>query len=686
MKARILLSFFFLAAFASCTQDEVIPRTNPRFSVAFAQSIDRSGAEFAAEMYDYGSEEILEYGFVYGRTTILKLTTHNFISEKGSPGKEFRLKSDHSMPLGTTIYVAAFIKTESGVVYSEPYSFVSQGSEGFIFERLVIPTEVYFGDTIRVLAKKLSRESQDYSVLIQGETSLVTSITDDSFDVIIPRSVGFDEGVGDVQNFEFEIKVSDKVLKINQPIKFKSPEFIVTSIGDLSYTDDFVIRGKYLHDVNLRIRYNNSFGTNFLLKLNGATDEALVIGLNALFTESNPKLEVVIRGQTYPLEGFLKLKGTTINPGQVSEFRNFFGTIKIKGENFNPFQTDYNQIEISPDIFKVDVLSVSPTEMEISFNYQFDKGPGTRITELRMVNAGISSTNSVKLEWTSPGIPFIITNDFSFTLGEGKTATVGEKAYMINTKGIYEIDPNSQMFNRIANSPTPGLNPASIFAISAEGKIYFGAYTNQEVRLGEKLFFEFDPSTRSVRSLPKIPSSDNSFQSVVYYQGGLYYQGDEIDQLGRDGNIKRYRFDLAAQSWEKLPDLYQPDEMTNSFSSFEYKGKIYSTSVYLPKPFFLGLGLYEFDTNIFIWKLLGPLSSDNSFIDGRRSFPIDDKVYILGRSRIYILDMITGKITAPDYLMGYSDFAQNENSFQIGDKFYLFTGTNFWQYDVSYFY
>ncbi|MFV8227070.1 hypothetical protein, partial [Christiangramia aquimixticola] len=100
-------------------------------------------------------------------------------------------------------------------------------------------------------------------------------------------------------------------------------------------------------------------------------------------------------------------------------------------------------------------------------------------------------------------------------------------------------------------------------------------------RTGEKLFFVFDPVTRNVKSLPKIPSSDNSFQSAVFYKGSIYYQGDEIDLMtGIDGNIKRYRFDLTSQTWEKLSDLNQPDGMFNNFTSFEYKGKIYATGIY----------------------------------------------------------------------------------------------------------
>lgn len=686
MVRKLVLALLFLGSLASCSEDEVIPRTNPRFSVAFVQMVDRSGAEFAANVYDLGSEEISEYGFVYGRNTGLSIEKDNFVSENGSPGKEFRLKSTHSMPLGANIFVSAFIKTNQGVVYSQPYRFVSQGSDGFLFDRIEIPQEVYFGDTLIVYGSKLSRVPTDYTASIQRVPAIVTKIKDGSFGVVIPRSVTFQEGVGQIQDFEFEFKVSDKVLKVNKPIKFKSPKFTLGSPNEVAYTEDLIIRGEYLYDDNMRVRYINSSGNNFLLKVTEPSDGSVKIGLNALFTEPNPKLELLIRGQVYPLEGFLKLKETKINSGQVIKFRGFTGIAKIIGENFNPFLEDYNQFKLSPDIFKVDILSISPSEMEISFEYKFEKGPGSRISELRMTNAGISSTNSFQFEWTSQGIPYVLTEDYSFTLGEGKTVGLGGKGYMINSLGIYEIDPSTRSFNRIANSPSPGMNPASMFAIPAEDKIYFGTYSNQEVRTAEKLFFVFDPSTRSVKSLPKIPSPDNSFQSAVFYQGNIYYQGDEIDLMtGKDGNIKRYRFNLAAQTWEKLLDLNQPDEMANSFSSFEYKGKIYSTSIYQPNPFSLVLGLYKFNTATYAWDLLGPIRNTESTAF-QKFFIIDDIIYVLGNNRLGILDLESREFLAPEYLAAHNGFAQSPNSFQLGNRFYLYTGIAFWQYDPNYFY
>lgn len=669
----------------SCTEQEVVPRTNPRFSVAFVQSIDKSGAEFAASVFDYGSDEILEYGFVYGKQTNLSVLRDNFVSEQGVPPQEFRLKSTHSMPIGNSINVAAFIRTNTGVIYSKPYQFTSQGSDGFIFDRMEVADEVYFGDTIRIFARNLSRLPEDYSVLIQRSNAIIASVSEGFFDVIIPRSVGFQEGLGPIQNFEFEIKVSDKVLKVNQAIRFKSPEIISGSSGDLAYNEYLVISGKYLYDDNLRVKYLNKEGQNFILESKRIGDNELLVGLNALFSEPNPRLELIIRGQSDPVSGLLRLKETKINPGQSTKFKSFSGIVKIQGENFNPYNFDYNKLEVNPDLLKLEVLSLSSSQMEIAYEFQFDKGPGYRIFELNIDNAGIRSQNALTIEWTRPNIPYIVAGQQSMFLEDGKSTSVLGKGYLLHTNGIFEVDVQTRGFRKVAENPIPGIQPAQIFVLPVEGKIYFATFSGDE--FSEKLFFVFDPVTRLVNSLPSIPSSDNSFQSIVFHQGKLYYQGDDIDRLtGKDGNIQRFKFDLATKSWEKLTNLSQPDEVINYYPSYRYNGKTYSISINTSANFPLGPALFIFNTTTFTWEYKEQLQGELSLFQvPNELIVIDNKVYIKSLYRLQEVDLETKQIEGPSNINGDSGNPYSTNLFQLGNKFYLFYNDRYWEYDPVFF-
>lgn len=682
MIRKAVLGILIVLWCSSCTEDEVIPRTNPRFSVAFVQSIDGSGAEFAARMVDYGSEEILEYGFVYGKGA-LSIERNNYVSEKGVPDEEFRLKSTHSMPSGSQIQVSAFVRTSLGVVYSEGYGFTSQGTTGFIFDRLEVDSEVYFGDTIRVFARNLSRIPTDYSAMIQGVFAPVANITQGSFDVIIPREVGFQEGVGPVQTFGIELKVVDKILKINQPIRFRAPEFTLGAPQELAYIQNVFIRGKYLYDENLRVRYSSKTGENFLLDLKVKNEEELQVALNALFSEPNPTLELLIRGQVYPLSGLIKLKETKIAPQQGTSFKGFSGVATITGENFNPLLKDYNRLEVTPNTFKTQILSVSATEIELSYEFDFQDNGGSRTTEVRMINGGILSQNSFKLEWTDPAIPYLLTGYEVFTLDEGRSVSLLGKGYMVSTLGIFEADVQARTFKKLAENPTPGKHPARIFVQAAEGKLYFATYAGPEPS-STKLFFVFDPVTKVVSSLPDIPSTDNSFQSLVYHQGALYYQGDQISNIGEDGFIKRVKFDLARRSWEKLPDLYQPDEYRNSFPHFRSNGAIFSVGT-LIEPGLMSSAIFRFNTATFEWELEKALVGNLASSESNELIVIGNKVYMKSLYNFHEVDLVSGTVRNLGVLNDRNAVFSPSNGFQVGDKFYYYYNDRFWEFDPVYF-
>jgi hypothetical protein len=170
MKAKYLvLSILSVSLFSGCQKEEdVKPATNPRFSVAFIQEIDESGVQFAANVFDHGSDEILEYGFVYSQTAVPLVEKDEVVRESGKPGQVFELKGIHSMKVGNQYQVAAFMKTSKGIVYSKVISFISKGSLGFIFSEFVSPDLVYFGDTVVVKGSNFSKSLSNYRVMVQG--------------------------------------------------------------------------------------------------------------------------------------------------------------------------------------------------------------------------------------------------------------------------------------------------------------------------------------------------------------------------------------------------------------------------------------------------------------------------------------------------------------------------------------
>ncbi|GMQ29186.1 hypothetical protein [Algoriphagus confluentis] len=685
MKSRIFTFLFISLLGIACSEEEVAPRTNPRFTVALVQLVDATGAEFSASILDYGSDDILEYGFVYGNTINLTLSNSDRVSEAGKPQKEFKLKATHSMRVGETIYVSAFLRTSEGTVYSKPYSFTSQGSEGFIFERIEVPNEVYFGDTLRVFARNLSKVENKYAAKIQEVIAPIGRVEDQFFEVIIPRGLTFPSGEGLAQTLEVELSVAGKVLKVQQIFSFKAPEILLEQGASLGYTEDLVIKGKYLQDNSVQVKYKNQKGDTYLLDVKGNGDQEIKVGLNALFTELNPSLELIIRGNSYLINNLLALKETVIYPDQKTTFNGFSGSFTLKGENFNPFSIDFNSLEFSPGIFRYQVNSLKSNEMEISFEFN-GENPGKRETLLYLSNGGKRSENAFSITWTAPGIPIILFEDF-FYGHEGRTVSLGNKGYWISSAGIFEIDPSVSSMKLVAQLPISSRNPSRMFAIAAEGKVYFATQATEETS-SEKLFYSFDPATKQVRKLPSIPSEDNSFQSIVYNQGQLYYQGDRIEiNTGYDGDIQRYLFDLKTNQWKKLPSLSQHDGVFNFYTSFERNNEIYSASyVAFDQTTRYGTGIFQFNKTKWEWELIRFFENQTFGSWANQSVRIGNQVYFKSEHFWTVVNMDTWQIETPSFWNERYGYAPQYGGFQVGDKFYYFGFGGIVEFDPNYFY
>jgi hypothetical protein len=680
MIKRIIIAVFSAWILISCSEDEVVPRTNPRFSVAFVQTVDASGVEFAANMVDYGSEEILEHGFVFGSGGSLSVESSEIVRASGSPASEFRLKATYGMKAGDEMIVSAFIKTESGVVYSLPYSFVSQGSDGFVFERYEVPSQVYFGDTIRVFAKFLPRSFNQYSVEMQGKPAVIAKVGEGYFDFLIPRQLSFEEQGNLLEVFSTDFMIAGKALHLEIPLDFKDAEFAIGEAQEINYSEDLVIYGRYLGDEIPVVSYVDKSGEKSILMVESVSDDQITVDLTAYFEETQPELELTIRGKTVKLDGLVKLRESKIDPGQTSSFYEWGGYLTITGENFNPHSPEYNRLEFSKEFLKYNIVSVTPTEMEITYEYDYGKH-GYRTADLYMTNAGIKSSNSVVIEWTAASIPILMTWDDPFPEIAGRALTVHDKGYLVASAGIFEIDPLARTFKKLTESPVLRQNPARIFAVEAEGKIYFGANYGDDP-FSDKFFYSFDPKTNKVEHLPNIPSPDNQFQSVVYYQGAIYYQGDFIEpSTGHDGNLKRYRFNLGAKSWEKLPDLYQPDGYRNNYAVFRRDGAIFSIGITEVDNFTMGTGLFKFDIADFTWKLDRVLDGVQSGTEANEIMVMGDKAYYKSTYSFFELDFKTSHVREVETYTGFPE----TGGFKIGDKFYYFFGNMIREFDPHYF-
>ena len=580
MKARVLaLLVLTVSFFYSCQKDEdVKPATNPRFSVAFIQEIDASGVQFAANVFDFGSDEILEHGFVYSQTSTPRVGNDEVVSQIGKPSEFFELKGTHSMRVGEKYQVAAFMKTSKGIVYSEVIAFVSKGSSGFIFEKIETPAEVYFGDTIKVSGNNFSKILSNYEVRVLGVSAQVIEVSENGFSFVLPGLFKFGEKQVVSGLYDIEISVAGKVMELEYPLNFRQASFQIDPNQIINYEDTVKIEGSYLLSESVQVKYLLENGEEYLLPIVDFSESQIRFKPIAKFSGPNPEIQVTVRGKKYNLSNSFKLKAPEVDPGQVFS-KNLNNVFTVSGKNLNIHFPEWNSISFTKSDLNYQIFSVSPTTL----NFVVSAGESQYIPrdiEIFFNNAGQKSVNSAKVGFTDPILPFMNAREiFKEDAGVGGGVSMGDYGYFFRVHSVYKFTPSTRKMEFVAENKNPEVYLANIFTLkSPNGKIYSGGHAdNVFLFQSSPEMFEFDPANNTIVRLPKIPSDVIKPQFVyatdryLYYEGGYKIVPNEETVEVRD----RWRFDFSSKIWEKLSIQTEINDYSFGFKSFWYNGKLY---------------------------------------------------------------------------------------------------------------
>uniref|UniRef100_UPI0025BDD3EC hypothetical protein n=1 Tax=Cecembia sp. TaxID=1898110 RepID=UPI0025BDD3EC len=336
IQVKLALAGLLIVLFA-CDAETLEPRKNPRFSIAFIQNLDASGAQFSANIFEFGNEEILEYGFVYGKSTLPRIDNAEIVRREGKPSAQFEIKATHSMAFGERYHVAAFMRTASGYVYSAPVEFESKGSEGFIFQRIEIPDLLYFRDTITVFASNLSRSIANYSVSVESERATVVELGENYFKFLLPDGISFDERIVTDKTFLFYFLIADKFLQVEAPFNFRKPEFRIIPDQKINFNQPAFIEGDFMESAGFfEVYYVDN--QQRMAQLNGNFNSKIRLGFNpsTVFFQNKPRIEVVIRGESYFIDNSFELNPTEFVHGQeFSVTASDFIVAKVTNKNIH---------------------------------------------------------------------------------------------------------------------------------------------------------------------------------------------------------------------------------------------------------------------------------------------------------------------------------------------------------------
>jgi hypothetical protein len=687
---------FFIALLAAtlltaCHHEELSPITNPRFSVAYIQELDDSGAKFVSNIYDFGSNEITEYGFLYSLNAYPTLSNSEIISQQGKPEKEFTLKAKHSLIKGKVYAVVAYVQTSSEIVYSEPFEFVSQGTPGFTFEKFEYKSPVFFGDTITVWGNHMSQLVESYTVNFQAKEAKIISVEGNSFKFIVPEFNKFNTNGNDPNIFNLTIQVLDKKLEMNAIFPFQNAEFEDRDIQLIDYGGSVEILGKYLQDINLKIVTSPDvperiYGSNVTIE--SAENNKVVFTPNPKYAGINNNLTLEIRGKLYALGPYI----FAYNPPEISSDQHLlikpFENFTIKGNNFNTEAARTHKA----------IVNGHPVSLE---GFTSDGESLTfRITDLESIYMRTNNVMKIKtfdqlseeaitFEFTNPDFPYMqnpyAPSNPSPSWNLRNMVGYDGKGYFLDNHNILEFDIDQKSVKLIHQLPNEIRQLQFTFGVLNGEKWYIGGGVNANSNNVNQSFFVFNLRTNELRRLPDLPFYEKESVLAHDFNGFLYFEGGIEMETGND-HKKRYKFNLQTEEWIRLPDKEFGREIIGRTIAFEHKGKQFALGD--PDGSLNGnFGLFEFDTIEERWKFIKRIDGINKVgIKTDQVYIIENNAYLLGSS-MWVLNLenyetrLVNNIAFSD-LLNYN-FHRNMAFMSKGNIYILDRYSHLWEIDLE---
>jgi len=543
-KIASFLALSWAVLLVSCEEETLDPRTNPRFSVTIIQEISASGVQLGADIYDFGDEEILEYGFVYTQSNgSPSLDQDDYVSKQGRPESSFELVANHSMTLGKKYYVSAFLRTPTSLVYSKSMEFISQGSEGFIVNSIEWPELIYRDQKLVVKGRRFSKQLGNYKVKL-GQFDLYPNLVD-STTLLLPLPEGLlTQTTGQDIEMELRIEISEKVYTERKVLKFQEPVFEKQDPKRIIFDQEVIIKGDFLDQGIAQVKIGNILKDGLNAKKNEINFTLSRSDIKSP-TQSDPEVSVIVRGLTYNLGKIYYFDAPKITSDKIILNKN---TQLIPIENF-----------YSEDIFLNQFFDEGGSRIDFTIRDYSDKGIAVEVFgttfkdrnfKMRVSSFGILS-NLVDVEVSLPVVKIDVgSRNFSYT-SQDLALISGEKVIVLTNDGVI-IESPAQKFQqeKIANIP---IDLTSRF-LGVRQAVYGGfVFGGGRTYLGDQYFqdlYYFSLEKMVWEQIPNLPESINGFNRVVSKGGLLIFEDATIDYQTNVG--EKWSFNLQSKTWERI--------------------------------------------------------------------------------------------------------------------------------------
>jgi hypothetical protein len=528
----------------SCEEETLEPRTNPRFSVTIVQEISSSGVQLGADIYDYGDEEILEYGFVYTQSSSAPdLNRDDYVSRLGRPDARFELVANHSMTLGKKYYVSAFLKTANSLVFSKSMEFVSQGSEGFIINFIEWPELIYKDQKLVVKGRLFSKQRDNYKIKLGLFDLYPDPVDSNTFTINLPIGL-LTQTTGQNLETELKIEINEKSYTERRVLKFQEPVFENQSIQRINSDEEVVIKGDYLDlgSINLKI------GDQQLVGLTASRNELGFFPFKNSSVEptiAEPEVTFIVRGKSYPLGKVFGLNGPKISENKVILSRQS-QVIPAVNVNFNQ-PSDIKFFNEGGEEIKLDVQEASSSG--ITVNTLEGIYPG-RNFKMQLKSFGVLS-NFGEFEIANPVVLTKVKKQPVSFSNEDLALVANENAYVLTGEGIIEVTLGGEFKQRkIADLPSNfGQRFQFIKQIVGDGFVLGGGGSINSQPFYDLYYFSLE--NLNWERLPDLPAPFTSFTGVTSKNGFLVFEGAR--KLFDEAISEKWILNRQTKVWERLP-------------------------------------------------------------------------------------------------------------------------------------
>jgi hypothetical protein len=610
------IALIWIVLFVSCEEESLEPRTNPRFSVTIIQEISSSGVQFGADIYDFGNEEILEYGFVYSQATkVPSLSQDDFVSAQGRPGESFELTANHSMTVGKKYYVSAFLKTSTSLVFSESVEFVSQGSEGFIITSVDWPDVIYKGQKLLVKGRRFSKQKYNYKIKL-GQFDLYPDLLDsNTFTVDLPIGL-LTETTGQDIETELRIEINEKSYTEKRVLKFREPVFESQPLQKIDFGDEVVIKGDFF-----------DLGSGFIVCQGQQYRDLPISKTEIRFKpylasgfpedgEANPILYYEIRGVRYELGRLFQLNPSYLDQKEIS-LKN--GLNYLTGRNFNVLDPSGNQIEDQfGNIYTWNTQLISKDSIEVyPDEYSFPE----REFSIRMKNYGQYS-NSVPVKLSMPVVRRLTGHRIYYNNWIHSATFFNNKGYLLNNEGVFEESLEKGFENKLISDLPDQILVAEIVT-SVSGMFIFGGGIDEQ-RVARKKLYSFSLQSKKWEQLPDLPNGNYNFSRIYQVSDGIVFEAGfkVLPIVDVVTNGEKWHLSLPGNVWTRLGDVDFDD--SSSSSTFYHNGFSYSLRSSWNSS---GAILERYNETLGSWNFLSQISTE---LLSRNIALLNNNLYIVG--------------------------------------------------------